>query len=135
MSFTYDPSHAARRDQARFYVGDTDPANPLLQDEEYDAPLERHTYSIALATILESLANRYSAYPDQYDESGRISVSWRERGKVWMQNATALRERGVGENVFAPQKDGIAVGEIAVDNTGYRPHANTGRRSWGRWRP
>lgn len=133
MSFTYDPAQGTTRDQARFYVGDTDPARPLLQDEEYDALLARYTFNIALATILESLANKVSAYPDEYDETGRIKLSWRERGKAWLANAKRLREEMVDESILQPQRDGVAIGQIAVNNDGYRPHENNGAFAWTPW--
>jgi hypothetical protein len=113
-------------------VGDTDAARPLLQDEEYAAILSRYPYNIGLATILESLANKVSAYPDEYDETGRIKLSWRERGKAWLANAKRLREEQVDDTIITPQRDGVAIGEIAVNTDGYRPHEN-GALSWTPW--
>ena len=133
-SFTYDPNQITLRDQARFYVGDTDLTKPpLLFDEEYDAAIARHPYNIALAMCLESLANKFSAMPDEYDETGRIKVSWRKRGEAWLANARRLRDESVEESKIGPQKNGVAIGEIAVDSTGYRPHENTGKLPWAPW--
>jgi hypothetical protein len=132
MSFTYDPNQATQKDQVRFYVGDTDSARQLMQDEEIQSLLDRMPYNTALASVLESLANKFSAYPDEYDESGRIKVSWRERGKIWMQNAKRLRDDSDVDSELTPQDNGIAVGEIGVNTNGYRPHQN-GTQTWEPW--
>jgi hypothetical protein len=135
MATTYDPLQLTARDRARFYVGDTDMTKPLLQDEEYDAQLIQYEFSSALAEILESLANKFSSYPDEYDEQGRIRVSWRNRGQAWLANAKRLREQSGAPAPTSPQNDGIAIGTIAVDNSGYRPHQNSGALTWNEWNP
>lgn len=133
MATTYDPLQLTPRDRARFYVGDTDMTKPLLQDEEYDAQLMQYEFSSALAEILESLANKFSSYPDEYDEQGRIRVSWRNRGQAWLANAKRLREQSGAPAPTSPQNNGISIGTIAVDNSGYRPHQNSGALTWNEW--
>lgn len=133
MSFTYDPNQSSARDRARFDVGDTDPAKPLYSDEEYDAKLNRLPYNLAVADILTSLANKYAAYPDEYDESGRVKVSWRDKGRIWLQEAARLRDQPVEETTTGPQQNGIAIAEITTNTDGYRPHQNSGARSWNPW--
>jgi len=134
MSYTYDPSQISLRDKARFYVGDTDIAKPLLNDEEFDATLGAFEYNVALATILESLANKFSSLPDEYDESGRVKLSWKNRGSAWMANAKMLRGAdNAGAGLTSPQVNGIAMGAIVTDSAGYRPHNNGGALPWRPW--
>jgi hypothetical protein len=134
MATTYDPTQPTLRDRARFYVGDTDMTKPLLADEEYEALLSQYEYNTALAEILESLANKFSAYPDEYDEQGRIRVSWKNRGQAWLANAKRLRVQDTTPAATAPQNNGIAIGTIAVNNAGYRPHQNTAPFDWETWK-
>lgn len=134
-TYSYDPRQVTFRDRARFYVGDTDMSAPLLSDEEYDAQLTGAVFNIALANILEALANKVSSMPDEYDESGRVRVSWRNRGQAWLANAARLRgDPGEADIIIRPSADGVAIGEIRMDTAGYRPHSNRGRLPWSPWR-
>jgi len=49
------------RDKVRFYVGDTDPEDPLVQDEEIQFAIdEQPTLQFAAAVVLRALAAKFS---------------------------------------------------------------------------
>lgn len=68
MSFTYDPTLDTPLDQVRFRIGDTEPLDPQLQDEEINAILVLTNNAVPAACLvaLDSLIARYARHVDKW---------------------------------------------------------------------
>lgn len=93
MTFTYINPVASRRDAMRFLTGDTDPAQPLLHDEEVDYMVflwtDKSDYMVA-SYCAEAIAAKFARQID-------ISVDSQSLGASALQDkflslATRLRE-------------------------------------------
>lgn len=83
MSWTYDVTtlQTSIKDQIRLYIGDTDPDNPMLQDEEIEFYISQNPDNVLKATLqcVNSVLSRLSAMPSytlgpySEDNSDRIS--------------------------------------------------------------
>lgn len=68
MAFTYDPQLDTSLDQVRFRIGDTDPLDPQLQDEELNALLATTNDNVAATSLLalDALIARYARFADKW---------------------------------------------------------------------
>lgn len=83
MAWTYDVTtlQTSVKDQIRLYIGDTDPDNPMLQDEEIEFYISQYPDNVLKATlqcvnsVLSRLASipSYTLGPYSEDNSDRIS--------------------------------------------------------------
>lgn len=93
MVWTYSGNPAANeKDAVRFLIGDTDPDDPLLQDEEILYLLE-HTNEVegAAAEAAYSLAARFSRQADK--SVGDLSLSLSQKSAAFWQLAESLWRR------------------------------------------
>ena len=93
MSWSYsgDPEKSLL-DQVRFTIGDTDPNDNLLSDEELgflikteDSPLE------ASISAAETIAAKYSRLADE--RVGDVSISFKQKAENYLTLASKLKER------------------------------------------
>ena len=95
MTFSYDVSLTADRDQLRFLIDDTDSEMPFYQDEELDWLLEEwmsrydSVYYVA-SVAADRLAVKFSSMPDVSADG--VSVSLSSLAKQFRELATNLRE-------------------------------------------
>lgn len=97
MTWTYggDPS-ASDRDAVRFEIQDTDPASPLVQDEEIAYALLREGNVLAAAArCCEALARKFAGKGDVSITSAGDSVkrSYSSMARTYAELATGLRSR------------------------------------------
>lgn len=128
---SYDPTLPTEKDRLRQIVGDVS-IPELRTDDEYEAVLSSYPFTYAVVVICESLASQYAVLPDEYDEQGRIRVSWRNRGASWLEIAKRYRNEQTAPPANAPQRNPVEIGTLNVNQAGYRPHQNT-RLSWNPW--
>jgi hypothetical protein len=93
MAFTYsgNPKSSAR-DEIRFQLGDIDPEDPLLQDEELDYCMAGAStkYGI-LALAAEAIANRMAKEADV--KVGPLNLQLTQRAQTWAEKAEGYRRK------------------------------------------
>jgi hypothetical protein len=113
MSWTYDPASEAPLDVVRWLVADTDPTDPLQQDEEITRVLTRqpHTYRAA-AGIARQIARQFARQCD-LDIAREVRISLSDRSKQYYQMARDLEDEA---NKGAGGRGGVGVfvGGISV---------------------
>ena len=83
MSWDYDPTKLQEvpKDQVRFIIGDTNEAEPLLQDEEIEFLLSENNNHILLSAIAgcDSIISKLARVPDfkigPYSESNQVRLN------------------------------------------------------------
>lgn len=95
MPFTYDVLNLANsdKDQVRLLIGDTDVADPLLQDEEINLYLtqEGSVYGAAIQCC-RSLAARFSRQSSEF-KAGSVLISDKERANGFTALADSLQRK------------------------------------------
>jgi hypothetical protein len=93
MSWTYsDDPASSPRDEVRFLIGDTDPAVPLLTDEELDWLLAANSNTYyAAAQAADSVAAKYGKYVTKTVDGLTITKS--ERSTNYAALAKRLRSQ------------------------------------------
>jgi hypothetical protein len=94
----FDPSLPTLKDHVRLALGDKHDqptigvvSDALLQDAVIEAKITAVGYVQALAELAEALASQYAQMPDQYSESGGLTLRWGERVSAWHALAAAAR--------------------------------------------
>lgn len=124
MSWSYGPvsdppvAIITGLDQVRLLIGDTDPAAPLLQDEEIavylaDGPLAQASATLAASLCASAVASRYRRLADIREGSASVNLS--QLAKQFTDLAAALRMQA-GQAGVAP-----AAGMIATGSCGHGP--------------
>lgn len=118
---TYDPNPATQspRDRIRRIVSDTDAANELWQDAEYDAALTDHAPSFfaAVSEAAYALAVKADNKLTSFGANGKVDMGWGVR-------AASLREIGKQYAKMAADEadtsnDGPEIGKVVRVNLGY----------------
>lgn len=127
MSWTYSGNPASSdQDAVRFQVQDTDPASPLVQDEEIAFALDQEATVIgASAMCLEVLARRYARLADVELTSGdaKVKRSYGTMAAEFAKRAAELRARAAGGGLpwygggSLSRKDGLAAEADRVQPT------------------
>jgi len=107
MSWTFgnDPRNSVR-DRVRVLIGDTNPAQPLLEDEVIDWLIERERNELlAAAKAAEAIAARFAREADI--SVGDLSVKYSNLAAQYLELAASLREQfsleaGTPESVGFP---------------------------------
>lgn len=130
MSWTYSGNPAtSSRDEIRFLVGDTDPSDQLVEDEEIDYVLSIHadpganqSNYTAAAAVAQAIAARFAKKLDK--SVGGLSLPWRQRYEQYVQIAeemTRLSKHGVSgkkpQSLGAPVLFGGGSSYIGPDDT------------------
>lgn len=97
MTWTYDPSDIAssRKDEVRFLVGDTESADPMVEDEEIELvvtqfpPVLGRPAWLAAAHTCDAIAGRFGRAAQR--SAGPLSISAQQRFEHYRQLATDLR--------------------------------------------
>jgi len=136
MPAIFDPTLSTLKDHVRLALGDfhseeisTLVENPLLQDEVINAKLTAFGYAEALAQLAEALIAQHGQKPDQYSESGGVTIKWGERVASWKliaDNARAGKIKVPSTTKIA--RPGIAVGELRNPDVPHHHHHHTGAR-------
>lgn len=102
MTFTYADPSASRKDAVRFLVGDTDPAVPLLTDEEIAYLLAEHAARDSVYWVAAEAASLLSTRAAQdVDVSGDgVDVRTGDLQARWTAVATELRARYTASQAF-----------------------------------
>lgn len=88
-SYSGNPAESTL-DAARFLVGDTDPARPLLNDNEFGYALSVYPLPAGAAVmLLEVLASRFAREADF--TAGQVSKSFSQISEAYQKRADALR--------------------------------------------
>lgn len=98
MAWTYsgDPANSTL-DAIRFEMGDTDSADPLVNDEEINyAYTQEGTIKQAAARCLETLANKYARYASR--KLGPIKEELDGISKAFASQARELRRSAAGDS-------------------------------------
>jgi len=120
MAATYDSSKLKDRgkDRMRFDIGDTNTADPLLQDEEIALIIEENadSWNRAKYILVQTIADRFAP---ELDVQG-LGLDLQARAKFWADKAASLKRIVVAGAVpiVAPTAGG------AGDETG--PYFQTG---------
>ncbi len=116
MSWSYsgDPS-ASQRDELRFKIGDTDPTNPELQDEELDYIITNisssGTYNVLKGCMvaLRAIVAKYKALCDE--KVADVDVKWSQRFKEAKQALQLYTEEHSKAALTGAYAGGISVGD------------------------
>lgn len=115
MSWNYggDPS-ASDKDYVRFLIGDTIPADELLQDEEINAVLvvQPNVY-LASAICCEAIAGKFSRLADT--TVGKTSLSYSQKAKAYLELAKRLRIQYRLQFKAVPYAGGISKNDKKID--------------------
>jgi hypothetical protein len=113
MSFTYDPASEAPLHEIRWLCGDTDPTDPLQQDEEITRVLTRqpNTYRAA-STVARQIARQFARQCD-LDIAKEVRISLSDRSKQYYQMAKDLEDEA-NKAVGGGGGVGVFVGGISV---------------------
>jgi hypothetical protein len=86
MTATYDPTLATVKDRLRFRLGDSDPGEFLLSDEEIAAvlSLKADDEDSALLYLAKGLIRRYSREPVRTSADG-VTMDFSDRLKAWQE--------------------------------------------------
>lgn len=143
MTFTYNPASEAGLDEIRWLLADTDPTDPLQQDEEIARVLTRqpNTYRAA-AFIARQIARQFARQCD-LDIAREVRISLSDRSKQYFQMARDMEDeanKGAGGSggvgVFV---GGLSVGQkqaVESNEDRVRPaftrelHGTTTERTW-----
>ena len=118
MNWTYsgDPT-SSTRDELRFLIGDTDEADPQLQDLEIEYLLtQRASTTLAAVFAAETLQSRYARLVDK--TVGDLSLKYSQRGEQYAKLAEKLRAQAALSSSFAaPYAGGIRISDKLIDET------------------
>ena len=142
MSFTYDPASTDPLDEVRWLIADTDPGDPLQQDEEITRVLTRqpNVYRAA-ACIARQIARQFARQCD-LDIAKEVRVSLSDRSKQYWQMARDMEDeanKGAGGSGIGVFVGGVSVRQKQAaesDDDRVRPaftrelHATTTERTW-----
>lgn len=109
MTWSYNTSLTAARDQVRFYSSDTDPDAALtLSDEEILGAITlAGSARTAAALVCENLAGRYSTQGKMLKDDIGQTIDYGERATFFQARAKELRLRGA--LVALPFAGGISI--------------------------
>ena len=107
--YSGNPNYSAK-DQTRFLVGDTDPKDQLLSDQEIVWILGQYNNSPLNAAIrcCEAIASKFSRLADE--TVGRVSIKYSQIATAIMKQQNMLRNRLAMEDA-APFAGGISVSD------------------------
>jgi len=92
MTWSYNTSLATDKDKVRFYIGDTDQTDQLLQDEEISFLLtEMSNVLLAAAHAAKAVAAKFSRQADK--AAGDLRVSLSQKAQAYMSLAADLEKR------------------------------------------
>lgn len=113
-SYSGDPS-LNHKDAVRFYVGDTDPSDPLLQDGEINYLLRQYNYAI-INTAIRACETIMSKFARMANESvGSVSIQFNQKYKAYMDIRATLTQRLALETI-TPYAGGISKTDIQQNN-------------------
>lgn len=118
MTWTYDPSLPTDKDTVRFYVGDTDTNNQLVQDETIEAMLVLYPApKMAAAVICRSLAAQFAR--DVNYKVGDVSENSSDIAKFYKDLADELDPHGLTQEtpIALPSFGGRSLSEKETLNS------------------
>lgn len=144
MGFTYsgDPT-TSELDEVRFYIGDTDPDRPMLDDAEIEFVIERwgalaDTLLFAGAACAEMIAARYAREVNVSADGTSVSVG--ELQQKYLTLAQSLRDQAKDLLVSGPLADNILVSttrDLTIKplnfGVGFMDNIAAGRQEFGDW--
>jgi len=99
MTWSYDTSLTEAKDKVRFYIGDTDTNDQLLQDEEINFLLtETQNVLQAASRAAKALAAKFSRQADKAVGDLRISLS--QKAQAYMSLAADLEKRALTSSAY-----------------------------------
>src|SRR5262245_20769600 len=117
MSWNYsgNPS-SSPKDDVRFHVGDTDSCDQLLKDGKIKYLLSQSNNSVIAAAIrgCEMIAIKFARLADE--SVGRVSISFSQKSKAYLNMKEALRQRLVIEDCI-PYAGGISQSDKETQET------------------
>lgn len=114
-SYSGDPSLSSK-DKVRFLIGDTIPADELLQDEEINAVLiDQPNTTLAAAIAAEAIAARFSR--EANTEVGKTRIWKEQKADSYLALAISLRKQRKTESSFKaiPYAGGIRESDKKID--------------------
>jgi len=106
-SYSGNPATSAK-DQVRFLVGDTNPKEQLLTDQEIEFLLTTYNQFTINAAVqaCEAIIGKYSRLADE--TVGRVSIQYSQKAKGYMTQMKLLRNRMTMSSA-APYVGGISI--------------------------
>jgi len=99
MTWSYDTSLATDKDKVRFYIGDTDQTDQLLQDEEINFLLTETTnVLLAASRAAKAVAAKFSRQADKAVGDLRISLS--QKAQAYTTLAADLEKRALTSSAY-----------------------------------
>jgi len=99
MTWSYNSALTTDKDKVRFYIGDTDQTNQLLQDEEINFLLTEITnVLLAAAYAAKAVAAKFSRQADKAVGDLRISLS--QKAQTYMALAADLEKRATTASAY-----------------------------------
>lgn len=128
MAWSYDPLNVdLARNRVRLLLGDTDPQDEQLQDEEIDLLIELHvTDEASAAAGARALAFRYARLSDKW--VGDLKILASQKSRAYRELAEHL-ETQVSHVARPPFAGGIRVSQkesIELDTDLVQPHFRRG---------
>ena len=97
MTFSYDPASPAQLDEIRWLIADTDPVDPLQQDEEILRVLVRQPNTYRAAAFIARQIARQFARQASLDIATEVRINLSDRAKQYFEQAKDMeREANVG---------------------------------------
>lgn len=116
MSWTYsgDPQTSAK-DETRFYIGDTDKTDPLLNDQEISFILKQYNFSAINAAIpcCNFIMTKFGRMADE--SVGQVKIMYSQKVKAYRQIKEDLREL-LAITDMTPYAGGISVSDKLTNN-------------------
>jgi hypothetical protein len=119
MPFTYDPAKTDTRSKMRAVLSDTDAANPLKDDAEYDGWLALMPDWAATAALARQIAGDFARKVSSFSRSGGIAVSWLQSRITHYESIAATLEMQRALLVTDTSNGTILVGTVMYANDPY----------------
>ncbi|TXH10905.1 MAG: hypothetical protein E6R03_14910 [Hyphomicrobiaceae bacterium] len=112
MAFTYTPGSTTPLNRVRFLIGDTDSADPQVQDEEIQAWLNAG-YSVhnTSVEVCRALSARYARFVDKWVGDLKILASQRYRqfqDRVKSLTSGAASGHPIAGGIYVSDKENVA---------------------------
>jgi len=143
MTWTYDPASTAQLDEIRWLIADTEPTDPLQQDEEIIRVLTREANTYRAAAFIARQIARQFARQATIDIATEVRINLSDRAKQYFDMAKDMEHQanvgaggGGGLGVFVGGISAAQKQAVESDADRVRPaftretHGTTTERTW-----
>jgi hypothetical protein len=117
MAWTYDGNPSSSdKNEVRFLIGDTDPLDPLLQDEEIEFLIaDEGSARKAAPVAAEAISAKFSRMADE--KVGQVEKDFSQLAEAYRKLAADLRRRFALRALAKPYAGGISKADKAIDES------------------